>query len=968
MKPVLSTFKTRSKMNSAERIERGLKTIRISVEADRRHIDRFSHEIRFAQRLIDAKPEKKEEWQPLVKRAMEYVEAEVKKSPVDMRSAVEEAEKILEPIGKAAKEYTLYCVGHGHIDMNWMWTWPETVSVTNDTFSTVDKLMDEFPEFRFSQSQASVYLILKEYLPELYERVKERIKEGKWEITANTWVEGDKNLACGEILCRHLLYTKRFISEEFGLPLEAVKIDWEPDLFGHAHTIPGILARAGVKRYYFCRGGKGHRLFWWQAPDGSRVLAFDDGILWYNGEMGLDHVGAGRGFPDMTHLIFDFEKATGLKEYLFVYGVGDHGGGPTRRDLVTAIDMDAWPIFPNIKLSTTEEYFSTIEPKLPDDLPVVDDELNFVFRGCYTSQSNIKRANRYGENRLVEAECAAVIAARLLGISYPSRDLMIAWRNTMFNQFHDIIPGSGIHGTYEYAQGLFQEVLARTSMIKTRSLRTLAARVDTAGAEGSPEGEERGSKTGVGIGAGAGHESASGKVSTLSGGAVSSEPFLIFNPNPWVRDELAVVKVWDKEIPSGRAKVISSSGEEFSGQVIESGDYWGHRFTSVAFPVEKLPPLGYRVYTVARSYSPVPPKPAISTNGFNVMENEFLEVEVDQRSGAISSLIDKRTGCDLVPESKRMGMLQWLLEAPHSMTAWEIGQIVKQVDFLDGATIDMPHRGPHLATVRAHHKLNDSRFTMEISLKAGIPRVEFNLNANWLERGSPDYGVPMLKIAFPLAVRGSRARFEIPFGYIERPTDGSEVPSQKWVDLTGEHTNGHGTVGATLLNDCKYGHNVTENEIRLTLIRSSYDPDPLPELGQHEVKFALVPHDGSWNPSDAARAGYEFNHQIEVVATDVHKGDMPKEKGFVSVNPSNVLISGLKKAEDSDELILRLYETDGKAVEAEVRIDPSLVKPDSAALETDILERPIPNSTARLDGDTLKVSVPAFGIVTVRIG
>jgi alpha-mannosidase len=154
----------------------------------------------------------------------------------------------------------------------------------------------------------------------------------------------------------------------------------------------------------------------------------------------------------------------------------------------------------------------------------------------------------------------------------------------------------------------------------------------------------------------------------------------------------------------------------------------------------------------------------------------------------------------------------------------------------------------------------------------------------------------------------------------------------------------------------------------LTLLRSSYDPDPLPELGQHEIRFALVPHDGNCSPSDAARAGYEFNHQVEVVATDVHRGELPKEKDFVSVNPSNVLLSGIKKAEDGDELVLRLYETDGEAVEAQVRMDPSLVRPGSAAVETDILERPIPKSTAKMEGDTLKVSVPAFGIVTVRIG
>ena len=319
--------------------------------------------------------------------------------------------------------------------------------------------------------------------------------------------------------------------------------------------------------------------------------------------------------------------------------------------------MKAWPIFPNIKLSTTEEYFSVAEPKLPDDLPVIDDELNFVFPGCYTSQTNIKRANRYGENRLMEAEVAAVIASRVLGMPYPSEDIFTGWRHTMFNQFHDIIPGSGVKATYEYAQGLFQEVLARTGMVKTRCLRALAAKVDTAGMDGSPEGEKAGSKVGVGIGAGAGHESDLGTISTLSGGAVSSEPFAIFNPNPWVRDDLAVVKIWDKDIPNDLVKVRSYSGEEFAGQVIESGNYWGHSFKSIAFPALELPAMGYRVYSVQRSYSPVRSRPGVSADGSSTIENEFLKVSVDQRSGAVSSLIDKRTGYDLVPAGRKLGML-----------------------------------------------------------------------------------------------------------------------------------------------------------------------------------------------------------------------------------------------------------------------------------------------------------------------
>jgi len=257
---------------------------------------------------------------------------------------------------------------------------------------------------------------------------------------------------------------------------------------------------------------------------------------------------------------------------------------------------------------------------------------------------------------------------------------------------------------------------------------------------------------------------------------------------------------------------------------------------------------------------------------------------------------------------------------------------------------------------------------MDISLKTGVPRVEFVLRIEWLEWGNPNYGVPMLKVRFPLALEEGRPLFEIPFGYIRRPANGKEVPALRWVDLSGKRLKGRGRVGVTLVNDCKYGHSVRGDEIKLTLLRSSYDPDPLPELGNHEIRFALVPHGEDWGPSDATKAGCEFNHLPEVIATDIHKGNLPKEQGFLSVGPSNVLLSGVKKAEDDDGLIIRLYEIEGRQTEARVRLDPSLVKPNSSAVEVDLLERVISERTTKMEGEILKVMVPAFGITSVKIG
>lgn len=925
-----------------------------------RLVHRIQSELRFAASLAEAHPEHEAVWEDLIVQASRLVASRAASgTAADLAAAVQEAERLIAPIGQAAKEYTIHCVGHAHIDMNWMWSWPETVATTNDTFTTVDRLMDEFPTFRFSQSQASTYLAMEQHCPEVFEMIRRRVAEGRWEVTANMWVEGDKNLANGEILCRHLLYTKRYFREKFGIDYDAVKIDWEPDTFGHAHTLPAILTRAGVRRYYFCRTGPGPRLFWWQAPDGSRVLAFDDGILWYNGEI----------TTDMTRLLFEFERTTGLKDYLFVYGVGDHGGGPTRRDLCAALEMDSWPIWPNVRLSTTDEFFSIAEQKV-GDLPVVNQELGYVFEGCYTSQSNIKRANRLSENALAEAELWALATRGLASMPYPLECLREAWRKAMFNQFHDILPGSGVHATYEYAQGLFQEVMAAAEMVKTRSLRRIAGAVDTGALVGVPPKETPGSGIGPGIGAGPGDPSLGTGVTARGAGAVGDEPFVVFNPCPWPRTGVVLAKVWDKQLEADRIAVRDKSGTVGPAQVVERGHYWGHRFTTLAFPAREVPAAGYRTFAVGHVLEPLKASGAVA-DASGWIENEYLRVHVDQPSGAVTHLIHKESGYDLVPPGSKLGLLILQQEAPHGMTAWEIGQIVSETPLTSGATLEVAQSGPYLAVLRSRRTVRDSRFTLDVSLSAGVPWLEFTLRVDWLERGSPEVGVPMLRVVFPLAVAEPKATYEIPFGSVTRPANGREVPALRWADVTGKPTDANAQfdkVGATLLNDSKYGHSADGSVLRLTLLRSSYDPDPLPELGSHTIRYALLPHAGPWGPADATRAASDFSLPLTVVGTDGHTGQLPLELAGLAVEPSNVILSAVKRAEDSEAVVVRLYEVEGRPTEARVKVCPSLVAPNSPVAEVDLLERPLGSSSARMEGDTIVVTVPPYGIVSVMVG
>lgn len=925
-------------------------------------LERFRIETDFAAEF--AKVLGKEDWRKLVLKAVEHVDKAMASSSFDCAKAVGEAEKMLEPIGKAAKGYTIHVCGHAHIDMNWMWNWPETVNVTHDTFSTMDKLMDDFPEFHFSQSQASTYFAMEEYCPEVFEMIKKRVKSGNWEITASTWVEGDKNIVSGESLCRHMLYTRQYLKTQFGFEPEDVKIDWSPDTFGHAHTLPSILSRGGVNRYYLHRTGPHHWMFKWRSPDGSEILVFKDRDKYvYNGPVDPQ---------DMAAMLCSFTGETGLKDYMYVFGVGDHGGGPTRRDLRKMREIADWPIFPSVKSSSTDAFFTAVE-KADPKLPVVDADLNFTFEGCYTSQSNIKRATRVSEIIMPEAEATALIAGAVAKMPYPTDTLFMGWRHTLFNHFHDILPGSGVHATYEYSQGLFQEVQAAASTIRTRALRMLGSKVNTSFA--APDKDSAfGNGLGDGLGAGAGDPSVPGGITGWNAGAASAEPILIYNQKPWARTETVFAKIWNKDVADDRVVVKDASGKEVRGQVVARGHYWGHHFTTVAFKAENVPALGYKVYAVDSAAEPIhvdgvhldrkfpegTESMIIEINDSGVMENEFLRVEMDFPSGGIKHMIDKETGYDYVPEGKLLGVIEAYREVHRGMSSWAIGQIAECTTLGNGKLTVASH-GPNRVAFRSEHKYNQSSINVEIGLNAGSRTVDFKLNMRWVEIGTPETGVPMLRAAFPVNVTDGTPIYEIPFGAQKRVQSLQEIPALKWADLSDEK------FGVTLVNDSKYGHSCVDNTLRLTLIRSSYDPDPLPEVSDHEIKFAVVAHKGAFDISAATRAGEEFNSPMAIVSTSVQKGTLPAEKSFVEVLTPGVFMSAIKKAEDGKGIVVRVFDMEGKKTTAKIKIS-DLVKPDSKAVETDVLERPVEKNTAKMTGDVVSVTVPAFGQATVKIG
>lgn len=797
--------------------------------------------------------------------------------------SIPRARKELEPIARLVKEYTVHLIGHAHIDMNWLWLWPETVEVCKNTFSTMIKIMDEYPEFRFSQSQASTYLAVEENYPELFKEIQRRVKSGQWEITGGTWVEGDMNMASGESIVRQILYAKRYFLEKFGVEPE---ICWEPDTFGHAWTVPQILAKSGIKYYYFCRCGRNEPVFWWEAPDGSRVLAYNRG--WYN-----EHIS-----DRVSSAAFDLAKRYGVRDGMVVYGVGDHGGGPTREDIKVAIGLQRRQVYPAVRFGTVKGFFEELL-STQKEFPVVRDELNFVFRGCYTSHSDIKKMNRVLENLLPTAEAFSALAVSYGG-KYPASDFVKAWRNTCFNQFHDIFDGTAIHDSYEYSRQLYNAAFETGKSAVESALKVIVDKIDIRG---------------------------------------QGMPVVVFNPLSWTRTDVVRVSCPDKF--GGREVVVTDS----KGELMPAEKVRGE----IVFTAEHVPGLGYKTFYVKLGGQIEKP----TYNEDNVLENEFFRVVVDRESGAMTSIYDKLAKREVIAPGGKAGLLQLLFEDPRGMSAWNISRINRTESLERAESVERVSK----YVINVRHVFNKSTFVQEISLQPGLRRIDVKVIADWYEQATRNNEGPMLKVVIPVNVNGGKAVFDIPFGSIERPANGDEVPALKWVDVSAED------YGVGLLNDCKYGHDVNGNEIRLTLLRCSYEPDPTPDQGRHIIRYSIYPHAGDWRRADTARRGFELNNPLMPVWTVRHKGELPAESSFVSIRPANLIMTAFKQAEDSDDLVLRFYECEGRAGKAEISINI----PAKAAYEADLMERVLGRDVLDINNGHIHVPFGRWEIKTLRL-
>lgn len=384
----------------------------------------------------------------------------------------------------------------------------------------------------------------------------------------------------------------------------------------------------------------------------------------------------------------------------------------------------------------------------------------------------------------------------------------------------------------------------------------------------------------------------------------------------------------------------------------------------MVFVASDVPAMGYAVYHVVRVPDGRPPGPASTSSlvlreepDVIVLGNELFTVRVDRKDGTIVGIYDERAKREVLAADARANMMEALFEKPHGMSAWKIGPIANTEALTGPAQVTIGTRGRAQVSVVVTRKWRDSNFRQEIILRPGIARIDLAYSVDWRELGGSNVNAPMIKATFPVALEGATATFEIPNAAIERAANGREVPAQKWIDLSNSE------YGVSLLNNCKYGHDVNGQVMRVTLLRSSYDPDPEPDFGHHEILLGLYPHASDWRTAGTVRRGYELNNPLIGRAVEPHAGRRPARWGLVEVLPDNIIVTSVKRAEEGDDLIVRLYECTGKRTQARLRVNFKAGRP----VEADLLERPIEGRRITNEGPPGYVfEVGPWEIVTLR--
>jgi len=793
---------------------------------------------------------------------------------------------------------TVAVMGQSHIDMAWLWPRAETVRKCASTMANTLTLEKLYPSYRFSHSQAQGFQWIKDSYPALHEATKRAARAGRVEAVGGMWVEADLNCAGGEALARQFLYGQRFFEREFG---GKCRVGWLIDTFGYSWGMPQILKESGLDYFVSTKPTWNDTntfpftFFWWEGPDGSRVLTHIPPLT-YGSDVTL------KAIIDTQEKNREARLAAAPG---FLFGKSDGGGGPRVEDLENLKRLAVSRYAPKLEIKNVTEYFDDLPKTL--DYPVLVDEMYVeTHRGTYTTQAQTKRNNRKAECALYTAEVAAS-AATMLGAKYPQKALEAAWKKALFNQFHDILPGSSISLVYEDADRDFAEVFRTTEKVTADALSFIAKNVDATGP---------------------------GKAA------------LVFNPSAWERT--GVVEV---EAGGGTRHVADAEGTPLPCQNVAGAR--GRMAVLVS-----VPPCGWKTIRIVEGKAPR--TEAVSKVRGRALETALLSVRLNA-SGQLASVRDRRAGRQVLAADEAGNRLELSEDIPVEYEAWDIDEWVREKTRVvrDLVSFAVAENGPVRTVVKLVWKQGRSTFAQKMILYGHTKRIDFVTDVDWREKKT------LFKAAFPLAVRARRATYEIAFGAIDRSTHESnpfdwarfEVPAHKWADLS------QADYGASVLNDSKYGYSASGNVMRISLLRSPESPGEKTDQGRQEFTYSLLPHEGDWRAGDTVKEAFDLNVPLVTTAISSSGGGLPAEGWFLEVKADDgapVVLTALKMAEDGRGFVARIYDPHGRNTGATIRSSFGM----RAAERANFLEEP--QGKLRLARGGVRVNLAAWKIATVR--
>ncbi|OKH17492.1 alpha-mannosidase [[Limnothrix rosea] IAM M-220] len=797
---------------------------------------------------------------PELEAALQSLPLETFQSRAELDQALEIVREKLIPLAATIKERQFHVMGHAHLDMAWLWTTDETWEVGQRTFSSVLNLQKEFSELTFGHSTPALYEWIENNRPDLWQKITEAVAKDKWELLGGMWVEPDVNLVSGESIIRQFLYGQEYFLEKFS---KTAPIAWLPDTFGFPQQLPQICKLCGIEAF-----GTGklhwndtkpfpHGLFNWRSPDGTKLLTLMTPPN-VTGIMDTNPI-------TMTNYALKWEEQTGLKDIFWIPGVGDHGGGPTKDMIQVAEKWRRSPFFPELKFSTAQQFLNQV--KDTPNLPIWDDELYLeLHRGYYTVHLDQKQFNRRCETLLRQVELWSAIA-NALGEDLAHQDIIKnLWKKVLFNQFHDILPGTSIPEVFTEANRDWQYVIDTGEQLLAEILGAIANYIDFS----NPPHPE-------------------------------AKPILLFNDLNWERTETISLNI--KEF----AVVYDHTGTKIPSQINESNTTQN----TLSFTAT-IPSIGYSLYwLVSDKNTPTQRSEDLVGEPDFTLDNDYLRVKINQKTGNIEKLFDKQNQRQVL--SGAGNQLQAFEDKGQYWDAWDIAPDYeeKPLPSTELISIQWQEKTKIRSIIRVKRKLNQSTFTQDYILESHSPILKIETVADWQEEQV------VLKATFPLTIESNYCDYEVPCGTIRRsPSEDAakwEVPALRWADLN------DGKYGVSIINNSHHGYDAKPNQIRLTLLKSPIWPDPQADRGEHHFSYAIYPHKNTWQEADTIRHAKNFNTPLKIYKPDniaVKTVDLQSpQKSFFSLGNNSLVLLAFKQSDGKSSWILRFYESTGKTVD-----------------------------------------------------